>query len=87
MVVDKNGKPIVPSYVCFPASGDPPFIAGFIAKTRMTTRPKEVVHDCKRLIRAKFSDPIVKRMQDSVAFSIVEDGIYKPMISIKQNFK
>ena len=52
MVVDKNGKPIVPSYVCFPASGDPPFIAGFIAKTRMTTRPKEVGHDCKRLIGA-----------------------------------
>ena len=87
MVVDKNGKPIVPSYVCFPASGDPPFIAGFIAKTRMTTRPKEVVHDCKRLIGAKFSDPIVKRMQDSVAFSIVDDGNNKPMISIKQNNK
>lgn len=87
MVVDKNGKPIVPSYVCFPASGDPPFIAGFIAKTRMATRPKEVVHDCKRLIGAKFSDPIVKRMQDSVAFDIVDDGNNKPMISIKQNNK
>ncbi|KAK8825168.1 hypothetical protein WA556_006456 [Blastocystis sp. ATCC 50177/Nand II] len=85
MVVDKNGSCITPSYVHFPRSGNPPYICGFIAKEKMKTWPKEVVHNCKRLIGAKYDDPIVKVMQKSVAFSIVDDGNNKPMVAFQQN--
>ena len=84
MVVDKNGSCITPSYVHFPRSGNPPYICGFIAKEKMKTWPKEVVHNCKRLIGAKYDDPIVKVMQKSVAFSIVDDGNNKPMVAFQQ---
>ena len=85
MVVDRNGSCITPSYVCFPANGNPPYICGFIAKDRIKTRPKEVIHNCKRLIGVKYRDPIVKTMQNSVAFPIVDDGNDKPMVVVKQN--
>ena len=85
MVVDKNGSCITPSYVCFPRNGNPPYICGFIAKEKMRTWPKEVVHNCKRLIGAKYDDPIVGVMQQSVAFSIVDDGNNKPMVAFQQN--
>ena len=85
MVVDKNGSCITPSCVYFPRSGNPPYICGFIAKEKMKTWPKEVVHNCKRLIGAKYSDPIVGIMQKSVPFSIVDDGNNKPMVAFHQN--
>ena len=85
MVVDKNGSCITPSYVHFPKNGNPPYVCGFIAKEKMKTWPKEVVHNCKRLIGAKYDDPIVKVMQKSVAFSIVDDGNNKPMVAFQQN--
>ena len=73
MVVDRNGSCITPSYVYFPRSGNPPYICGFVAKDRVNTTPREVVHSCKRLIGAKYSDPIVGIMQQSVPFSIVDE--------------
>ena len=85
MVVDKNGSCITPSYVYFPTNGNPPYICGFVAKDRVEKKPKEVVHSCKRLIGAKYDDPIVNKMQKSVAFSIVDDGNNKPMVAFQQN--
>ena len=85
MVVDRNGSCITPSCVYFPRNGNPPYICGFVAKDRVYQTPKEVVHSCKRLIGAKYSDPIVNVMQESVPFSIVDDGKSKPMVAFQQN--
>ena len=85
MVVDKNGSCITPSYVHFPRSGNPPYVCGFVAKNKADQTPKEIAHSCKRLIGAKYDDPIVKVMQKSVAFSIVDDGNNKPMVAFQQN--
>ena len=85
MVVDKNGSCITPSYVYFPKNGNPPYVCGFVAKDRVYKTPKEVAHSCKRLIGAKYDDPIVNKMQKSVAFSIVDDGNNKPMVVFQQN--
>ena len=85
MVVDKNGSCITPSCVYFPRNGTPPYVCGFVAKDRVYQTPKEVVHSCKRLIGAKYSDPIVGIMQKSVPFSIVDDGNNKPMVAFHQN--
>ena len=84
MITNMFGSCIVPSCV-YPENGNPPYICGFIAKEKMKTWPKEVVHNCKRLIGAKYDDPIVKVMQKSVAFSIVDDGNNKPMVAFQQN--
>ena len=85
MVVDRNGSCITPSYVFFPRSGNPPYVCGFVAKDRISTYPREVAHSCKRLIGVRYDDPIVKVMQKSVAFSIVDDGNNKPMVAFQQN--
>ena len=85
MVVDRNGSCITPSCVYFPRNGNPPYICGFVAKDRISTYPREVAHSCKRLIGAKYSDPIVNVMQESVPFSIVDDGKSKPMVAFQQN--
>ena len=85
MVVDKNGSCITPSYVLFPKNGNPPYICGFVAKSKAEQTPKEIAHNCKRLIGAKYDDPIVGVMQQSVAFSIVDDGNNKPMVAFQQN--
>ena len=85
MVVDKNGSCITPSCVYFPRNGTPPYVCGFVAKDKINAYPREVVHSCKRLIGAKYSDPIVGIMQKSVPFSIVDDGNNKPMVAFHKN--
>ena len=85
MVVDRNGSCITPSYVFFPRSGNPPYVCGFVAKDRISTYPREVAHSCKRLIGVRYDDPIVKVMQKSVAFSIVDDSKNKPNVNDGKN--
>ena len=82
MTVDKNGSCITPSYVYFPRSGNPPYICGFIAKVRIESWPKNVIHDFLPLVGVKYSDPVVKRVQESVGFTIVDDGDNNPVISV-----
>ena len=82
MVVDKNGSCIVPSCVYYPENGNPCHVRGFIAKVRIEVHPKSVIHDFLPLIGVKYSDPVVKHVQDSVGFTIVDDGDNNPVISV-----
>ena len=85
MTVDRNGSCIIPSYVYFPRSGNPPYICGFAAKYRIELRVKNVIHDFLPLVGVKYSDPVVKHVQESVGFTIVDDGDNRPIIVFKQN--
>ena len=85
MTVDRNGSCIIPSYVYFPRSGNPPYICGFAAKYTIESWPKNVIHDFLPLVGVKYSDPVVKHVQESVGFTIVDDGDNRPIIIFKQN--
>ena len=84
MVVDKNGSGITPSCVFFPEIGNPPYVCGFVAKERIETYPKNVIHDFLPLVGVKYSDPVVKHVQESVDFTIVDDGDNRPIIVFRQ---
>lgn len=85
MAVDRNGSCIVPSCVFFPKNGYPCLMGGFIAKERIESWPKNVIHDFLPLVGVKYSDPVVKHVQESVDFTIVDDGDNMPVVVFKQN--
>ena len=87
MVVDKSGKQLVPSYVCFPPNGRPPMIVGNPARNLLRNKPTGVIFDCKRLIGMKYTDPIVNTMRQYSPFDIVDDGNGKPQIAVIQDGK
>ena len=85
MPVDRNGSCITPSCVYYPENGNPPYVCGFVAKHRIESYPKSVIHDFLPLIGVKYSDPVVKHVQDSVGFTIVDDGDNNPALVLKQD--
>lgn len=52
------------------------------SKRRIANHPKEVIHDFLPLVGVKYSDPVVKHVQESVGFTIVDDGNNNPVISV-----
>ena len=85
MAVDRNGSCITPSYVYYPENGYPCPVCGFVAKDHIIKRPKNVIHDFLPLVGVKYSDPVVKHVQESVEFTIVDDGDNMPVVVFKQN--
>ena len=79
--IKKDGYCIVPSCVFFPKNGIPPYFCGKAAKVFLY-RPKNVIHDFLPLVGVKYSDPVVKHVQESVGFTIVDDGDNNPVISV-----
>ena len=76
---------IIPSCVYYPENGNPCHVCGLIAKDRIESWPKNVIHDFLPLVGVKYSDPVVKHVQESVGFTIVDDGDNTPIIVFKQN--
>lgn len=85
MTIDRNGSCITPSYVYYPENGYPCPVCGFVAKDHIIKRPKNVIHDFLPLVGVKYSDPVVKHVQESVEFTIVDDGDNMPVVVFKQN--
>ena len=81
MITNMFGSCIVPSCV-YPENGNPPYICGFIAENSIEAWPKSVIHDFLPLVGVKYSDPVVKHVQESVGFTIVDDGDNNPVISV-----
>ena len=85
MITNMFGSCIVPSCVYYPENGNPCHVCGLIAKDRIESWPKNVIHDFLPLVGVKYSDPVVKHVQESVGFTIVDDGDNRPIIIFKQN--
>ena len=79
-MIENRGNYIFPSCVLLPKNGIPPYFCGKAAK--MFNRPKNVIHDFLPLVGVKYSDPVVKHIQESVGFTIVDDGDNNPVISV-----
>lgn len=58
------------------------YLCGDLAKRRIARHPKDVIHDFLPLVGVKYSDPVVKHVQESVGFTIVDDGDNNPVISV-----
>ena len=85
MITNMFGSCIIPSCVYYPENGNPCHVCGFAAKERIESWPKNVIHDFLPLVGVKYSDPVVKHVQESVGFTIVDDGDNTPIIVFKQN--
>lgn len=83
VIANEFGDRVTPSYVAFPPQKNPPLIVGKLARARLKTKPEGIIHDCKRLMGIKYSDPVVKQMKETVTFDIV-DVNDEPMISVTQ---
>ncbi len=79
-MIENRGNYIFPSCVLLPKYGIPPYICGNDAQ--LFNRPKNVIHDFLPLVGVKYSDPVVKHIQESVGFTIVDDGDNNPVISV-----
>src|SRR5271154_3488853 len=80
IIVNENGNRITPSYVSF--QGSDRYI-GDSAKKNSGQNPKNTIYDVKRLMGNKFSDSCVQADLKHLAYNVVSDENYKPMIEVE----
>ena len=84
VILVDNSDYTTPSCVYYPENGNPcPFFGSFV-KNWIKAHPKNVIHDFLPLVGVKYSDPVVKHVQESVGFTIVDDGDNMPVVVLKQ---
>ena len=81
----KSSERVYPSYVSFPSTGRPAYLVGKTAKDKMKSRPKEVIHDVKRLFGVNYDSDIVKTMKKTCSFEIENDGQGNPVVAYTQS--
>ena len=81
----KSSERVYPSYVSFPSTGRPAYLVGKTAKDKMKSRPKEVIHDVKRLFGVNYDSDIVKTMKETCSFEIENDGQGNPVVAYTQS--
>lgn len=79
IIANDQGNRITPSYVAF---SDSERLVGDSAKNQSTMNPKNTIHDAKRLIGRKFSDPFVQNDMKLWPFDVVSDANDKPQIKV-----
>ncbi len=70
VIENAEGFRTTPSMVGFSSSGET--LVGEHAKRQAVTNPKNTLYGTKRLIGRRYTDPMVRKDQDLVAFNIVE---------------
>jgi molecular chaperone DnaK len=72
IIANAEGMRVTPSMVAFTPSKE--VLIGDPAKRQAVTNPKNTVYASKRLIGRRFDDPMVKKDQQLVPYSIVDGG-------------
>ena len=85
VILVDNSDYTTPSCVYYPENGNPCPVCGSFVKNWIKAHPKNVIHDFLPLVGVKYSDPVVKHVQESVGFTIVDDGDNTPIIVFKQD--
>jgi molecular chaperone DnaK len=81
VIENAEGARTTPSIVGFLASGER--TVGASAKRQAVTNPKNTIFGIKRLIGRRFNDPLTKKDQELVPYSIVESGNGDAWVDIK----
>ncbi len=81
VIENSEGARTTPSIVGFLANGEK--AVGASAKRQGVTNPKNTVFGIKRLIGRRFDDPLTKKDQDLVPYSIVASGNGDAWVDIK----
>lgn len=77
IIPNDQGNLITPSWVSF---SDTDRVIGDGAKARLTSNPKNTIHDAKRMIGRKYDDPAIQNDLKNWAFNVVPDENGKPLI-------
>ena len=71
IIANDQGNRTTPSWVAFTSDGER--LIGDAAKSQASSNPTNTIHDAKRLMGRKFSDPIVQQEIKTFPFKVIEN--------------
>ena len=71
VIANDQGNRTTPSWVAFTAEGER--LVGDAAKSQASANPTNTIHDAKRLMGRKFSEPVVQQEIKTFPFKVVEN--------------
>ena len=80
IIANEQGNRTTPSYVAFT---DEERLVGDAAKNQANMNPKGTVHDAKRLLGRKYSDPLVQKDKKLWTFDVEKDEQDKPKVAVE----
>ena len=80
IIANEQGNRTTPSYVAFT---DEERLIGDAAKNQANMNPKGTVHDAKRLLGRKYSDPLVQKDKKLWTFDVESDDQDKPKVVVE----
>lgn len=79
IIANEQGNRTTPSYVAFT---DEERLVGDAAKNQANMNPKCTIHDAKRLLGRKYSDPLVQKDKTMWTFEVTHDEQDKPKVAV-----